>query len=142
MTTPLKAHLRTLISLNRQKIYFSPTSPLLVLSTRLKHDKLFGFTRPFDLNMKIYFKTTRGKTLCIPSRTSVRRCIVYHSRLSTLAASNKPPIVRSSKTIISTSNTCRVRRYLLVPRFGGNTKFQQTISTCMFLSMTLSLIHI
>ena len=43
------------------KVYFSPTSPLLVLSTPKKTQQMFGFTRLFDLNMKAHFKTTRGK---------------------------------------------------------------------------------
>ena len=35
-----------------KNIYFSPTSPLLVLSTPDEHYKSFVFTRLFDLNMK------------------------------------------------------------------------------------------
>ena len=58
-------------------------SPILVLS-KPQDTFYFGFTRPVDLNMKIRLKTTRGKRLRIPSRTN------YHSRLSTLAANNKP----------------------------------------------------
>ena len=46
--------------------------------------------------MKIHFRTTRWKRPRIPFRTNLRRYIVYRSRLSTLAASNKPQIVRST----------------------------------------------
>ena len=63
----------------------SPSGPVYTE----KAQKLFGFTRLFDLNMKIHFKTARGKRLHIPSRTNLRRYIVYHSRLATLAANNK-----------------------------------------------------
>jgi len=70
-------------------IYFSPISSLLVPSTPQKKNKLFGFTRSFDLAMKIHFKTIEGKMLHIPSRTNLGRYIVYHSRLSTLAANSK-----------------------------------------------------
>ena len=70
-------------------IYFSPISSLLVPSTPQKKNKLFGFTRSFDLAMKIHFKTIEGKMLHIPSRTNLGRYIVYQSRLSTLAANSK-----------------------------------------------------
>ena len=69
---------------------FLQASPLLVLSTPQHNTGKFIFTRPFDLNMKTHFKTTRGERLRTPSTTNVRRYIVYHSRLSTLAANNKP----------------------------------------------------
>ena len=38
-----------------------------------KYYKSFGFTRLFDLNMKIHFKTTWWKRLLTPSRTNLRR---------------------------------------------------------------------
>ena len=66
------------------KEYFSPTSPLLVLST---HKKRIYKT---DMSMKVHFKTTKGRGLRITSRTNLRRYIVYHPRLSTLAANDKP----------------------------------------------------
>ena len=50
----------------------SSTCPLLNLSTQ-KHNRLYGFTRPFDLNLKVHFKTTRVKRLRILSRTNLRR---------------------------------------------------------------------
>ena len=105
--------IRTLTSPNRQKIYFSSTS-LLFRSIPEKYYTLFGFTTS-DLNIKIHFKTTRRKRLRIPSRTNLRRYIFYYSRFlhhdrkyvlstihgfSTLAANNKPQIIRS-KVIIS-----------------------------------------
>ena len=37
--------IRTLISPNRKNVYFSSTSPLLVLSAPAKHYKFFGFTK-------------------------------------------------------------------------------------------------
>ena len=66
-----------------KKMYFSPTTPLVVLPTPEKH-KFFGFTTLFDLNMKTHFKTTGRKRLRIQSRTDFRRYVVYYSRLSTL----------------------------------------------------------
>ena len=48
--------------------YFSPACPLLVLSTP-KHTTYFRIYKT-DLNMKTHFKTTRGKGLRIPSRTT------------------------------------------------------------------------
>ena len=42
---PLKAHLYVTLFLQTVNIYFSPTSPFLVLSTPEKHYKLFGFTK-------------------------------------------------------------------------------------------------
>ena len=61
-------------------IYTSHTSPLLVLPTTEKHYKFFRFTRVFDLDMKIHFKTTRRKRPRISSRTNLRRRVFYHSR--------------------------------------------------------------
>ena len=55
-----------------KNIYFSPTGPLLVLSTPEKLCKSFGFTRLFDLNTKKHFKTTRRKRLRISFRTNLR----------------------------------------------------------------------
>ena len=52
-----------------RNIYFSPTSHLLALSTPEKHYRFLGFMKT-HLNMKIHFKTTRGKELRIPSRTT------------------------------------------------------------------------
>ena len=66
--TPLKALLRTLTPPTVEKCV-SPTSPLLVLSTPKKHE-YFRIYKTFDLNMKIQFKTTRGKGQRIPSRTT------------------------------------------------------------------------
>ena len=41
---PLKAHLRTLVLQLVDNIYFSPISPLMVLSAQKKHYNFFGFT--------------------------------------------------------------------------------------------------
>ena len=41
---PLKAHLRTLVLQLVDNIYFSPISPLMVLSAQEKHYNFFGFT--------------------------------------------------------------------------------------------------
>ena len=80
-----------LISPNRQKIYFSSTSRLLVLPTPENNTwyKFLGFTKLFDLNTKIHFKTTWVKRLRIPSRTNLRRYISTTHGFSTLAANNK-----------------------------------------------------
>ena len=46
-----------------------------------------------DLNMKTHFKTTRRKKLRIPSKTNLRRYIVYHSRLFPGTNDNFPAIL-------------------------------------------------
>ena len=53
-----------------RNIYFCPTSHPLALSTPEKHYNLSNLRRLLDLNMKAYFKTTRGKGLRIPSRAT------------------------------------------------------------------------
>ena len=57
--SPLKAHLRTLIPPTVQKSVSVPPVPFRsCLHQRNIIRKFFQFTRPFDLNMKIHFKTT------------------------------------------------------------------------------------
>ena len=67
--TPLKALLRTPTPPTVQKKIQSNQSPSGPVYTK-KKQSILGFTRLFDLNMKIHFKTTRGKGLRIPSRTT------------------------------------------------------------------------
>ena len=98
-------------------IYFSPISSLLVQSTPQKQKKLFGFTRPFDLAMKIHFKTTEGKILHIPSRTNLGRYIVYHSRLSTLAANSK---THNGSIKIKSIDRCIHRKIKILIHFYQN----------------------
>ena len=81
--SPLKAHLRALIPPIVEKKNQSHESPCGPVCTK-KTQKSFGFTRLFDLNMKIYFKIARGERLRLLSRANLRRYIVYHLRLSTL----------------------------------------------------------
>ena len=81
-------------TVEKKKLYFRPSSPLLVLSKPEKHCKFFGFTRLFDLNMKTHFNTTRRKRLPTPSRTNLRKYIVYHSRLSTLPSCKQTSLWR------------------------------------------------
>ena len=83
-----------------KNIYFSPTSPLLVLSTPEKHYKFFGFTRRFDLNMNTHIKTTRRKRLRVPSRTNLTRCSLTIYDFPPYLAANKPHN-NSIKKIIS-----------------------------------------
>ena len=65
-------------------IYVSvPTVPFWSSRYHKNTISFLDFTRPFDLNVKTHFKTTRGEGLRIPSRADLRRYIAYHSRLST-----------------------------------------------------------
>ena len=98
-------------------IYFSPISSLLVPSTPQKKNKLFGFTRSFDLAMKIHFKTIEGKMLHIPSRTNLGRYIVYHSRLSTLAANSK---THNGSIKIKSIDRCIYRKIKILIHFYQN----------------------
>ena len=103
-----RTYVRTLISPNRYKMYRSVPPVPFWSCLHQKNTKFFGFTRLFDLSMKIHFKTWRNR-LRIPSRTNLRRYIFYHSRFlhpdrnvcclytthgfSTLAVNNKPEII-------------------------------------------------
>ena len=75
------------------QLYQSLSGPVYTGKTH----KSFRFTRLFDLNLKINFKTTRGKRLRIPSRTNLRLYISTVHGFSTMAANNKPQIFRSKK---------------------------------------------
>ena len=65
----LKAHQCTLIPLTVKKIFQFKQSPSGSVYTKITQ-KLFGFIRLFDLDMKTHVKTTRGKGLRIPTRTT------------------------------------------------------------------------
>ena len=71
--THLKAHLRTLTPPTVKICIFQsrqpPSGPDYV---HQKTQNIFGCTRLFDLNIKLHVKTTRGKGLHIPSRTTAR----------------------------------------------------------------------
>ena len=107
--------IRTTLFLQTVKnIYFSSTSPVLVLFTPEKRYKYFGFTRLFYLNMKIHFKTIRRKRLRVPSRTNLRRYMVHHPRLPTLPSRKQISLWQPAQEVC-TSQGARTYPYFSKP---------------------------
>ena len=94
---PLTAHLRTITPPTFTE--YIPVPPVPFWSCLHKRRKFnFGFTRLFDLSMKYILQNSKEKGLRIPSTTNLMRYIVYHSRLSTLAANNEHQNSSNEKT--------------------------------------------